>query len=93
VIRFRASLFLGANADLNKIRAKQIKSFQKKWLLEIRGQPIQGENLNDPHELAHPENTYRMKNAVLSGLIMTLMQKNVLTQIEGKDLLRRVFRD
>jgi len=31
-------------------------------------------------------------NVVLSDLIMTLMQKKVLTQDEGKDLLRKIFK-
>jgi hypothetical protein len=32
-----------------------------------------------------------LKNVVLSDLIMTLMQKKVLTEREGKDLLRKLF--
>jgi hypothetical protein len=28
----------------------------------------------------------------LSDLIMTLMQKKILTEVEGKDLLRKLFR-
>jgi hypothetical protein len=32
-----------------------------------------------------------LHNVVLSDLIMTLMQKKVLTATEGKDLLRKLF--
>jgi len=38
------------------------------------------------------QETQTLKNVVMSDLIMTLMQKNVLTEGEGKDLLRKLFR-
>jgi hypothetical protein len=37
------------------------------------------------------ERTQTLKNAVLCDLIMTLMKKKVLTEREGKDLLRKLF--
>jgi len=43
-------------------------------------------------EAAETEKTQTLRNVVLSDLIMTLMQKKVLTQGEGKDLLRKLFR-
>jgi len=36
--------------------------------------------------------TQTLKNFVLSDLIMTLMQKKVLTEAEGKNLLRKLFK-
>ena len=45
---------------------------------------------SDP-ETPSPEKTLTLHNVVLSDLIMTLMQKKVLTATEGKDLLRKLF--
>jgi hypothetical protein len=70
---------------------KQVRIFQK-WLLEISGQSVPAEDAIDISELPTPDKTQTIKNVVLSELIMTLIQKKVLTQDEGKDLLRKLFR-
>jgi hypothetical protein len=62
-------------------------------LQEISGQPVSAEDgpSHQASETAPAEKTQTLKNVVLSDLIMTLMQKKVLTEREGKDLLRKLF--
>lgn len=66
----------------------------QKWLLEISGQSVPAEDLpsHDASETAPAAKTQTPKNVVLSDLIMTLVQNDVLTQGEGNDLLRKLFR-
>lgn len=71
---------------------KQVRLFQR-WLLELSGQAVAEAPAPGP-ELAEPgatETTQTFQKAVLTDLIMTLMQKKVLTEREGKDLLRKLF--
>jgi PilZ domain len=82
---------MGMGLAFVSAQPKHLKIFQK-WLLEISGQSTSTEGTEYAPELAPSEKTQTMKNAVLSDLIMTLMQKKVLTQVEGKDLLRKLFR-
>jgi PilZ domain len=72
---------------------KQVRLFQK-WVLEISGKSIPTDDASgqDVLETTPVEHSQTLKNVVLTDLIMTLMQKNVLTDIEGKDLLRKLFR-
>jgi hypothetical protein len=70
---------------------KQVRIFQK-WLQEISGQSLPAEDSNGAPESASPSGTQTINNVILSELIMTLMQKDVLTQVEGKSLLRKLFR-
>jgi hypothetical protein len=72
---------------------KQVRLFQR-WVQEISGQPapVQEAPVQSPQESAPAEETQTLKNVVLSDLIMTLMQKKVLTDLEGKDLLRKLFK-
>ena len=72
---------------------KQIRIFQR-WLQELSGQSVPAPDVptEDEPETPPSEKTQSLlRNAVLSDLIMTLMQKNVLTEREGKDLLRKLF--
>ncbi|HEY2646735.1 MAG TPA: PilZ domain-containing protein [Candidatus Acidoferrales bacterium] len=98
-----SSVGMGMGLAFVSAHPKQVRLFQK-WLLEISGQPIPGEVSPSQNasgqgglpqvgsETAETEKSQTLKNAVLSDLIMTLMQKKVLTQGEGKDLLRKLFR-
>jgi hypothetical protein len=63
------------------------------WVPEISGQPAPGQDApsHQVSETALAERTQTLKNAVSCDLIMTLMQKKVLTEREGKDLLRKLF--
>jgi hypothetical protein len=72
---------------------KQVRVFQR-WLQEISGQPALAEETHTPAALDTPptQETQTLRNVVLSDLIMTLMQKKVLTEEEGKDLLRKLFK-
>jgi ABC-type sulfate transport system permease component len=72
---------------------KQVRLFQR-WLMELSGQGVPPEETSaqDASETAGPEKTQTLTNVVLSDLIMTLMQKKVLTEKEGKDLLRKLFK-
>jgi hypothetical protein len=72
---------------------KQVRVFQK-WLQEISGQPAPAQDMHSREEpkIAEADKTQTFNNVILSDLIMTLMQKNVLTEKEGKDLLRKLFK-
>jgi hypothetical protein len=84
---------MGMGLAFVSAQPKQVRLFQK-WLLEISGQSAPVEDTPPPVAPKTPsaEDTQTLKNVVLSDLIMTLMQKDVLTESEGKDLLRKLFR-
>ena len=86
-------LGMGMGLAFVSAQPKQVRLFQK-WLLEISGQllPANETSAQNVPETAPPEKTQTLQNFVLSNLIMTLMQKKVLTEVEGKDLLRKLFR-
>ncbi len=90
-----SSIGMGMGLAFVSAQPKQVRLFQR-WLLEISGQPaLEPEDFLRPLQLrvapgiesesgpAASEKTQTIKNVVLSALIMTLMQKNVLTQGEG----------
>jgi hypothetical protein len=83
---------MGMGLAFVSAQPKQIRLFQR-WVQEISGQPVPGQDASSGQasEAAPAEQTQTLKNAVLSDLIMTLMQKKVLTEREGKDLLRKLF--
>jgi hypothetical protein len=83
---------MGMGLAFISAQPKQVRLFQR-WLQEISGQPVsaQDASLQQAPETAPAERTQTLKNVVLSDLIMTLMQKKVLTEKEGKDLLRKLF--
>lgn len=72
----------------------QVRLFRK-WLLEISGQsaPLPDPTANAVSSEPAPAGKTQSlaTNAVLSDLIMTLMQKKQLTETEGKNLLRKLF--
>ena len=84
---------MGMGLAFVSAQPKQVRLFQR-WLLEISGQPMPAQDASPQtgSETAPSEKTQTLKNVVLSDLIMTLMQKKVLTEGEGKDLLRKLFR-
>jgi len=86
-----SSVGMGMGLVFVSAQPKRFKIFQK-WLLELSGQGVPGEYSQEASETAPQDNSQTLKNAVLSDLIMTLMQKNVLSKDEGKDLLRKLFR-
>lgn len=83
---------MGMGLAFVSAQPKQIRLFQR-WVQEISGQPVSGQDSPSQQgsETAPAEQTQTLKNVVLSDLIMTLMQKKVLTEKEGKDLLRKLF--
>ena len=87
-----SSIGMGMGLAFVSAQPKQVRLFQR-WLLEISGQPLPEPDRNSQSapETAPAEKTQTLKNAVLSDLILTLMQKKVLTEREGKDLLRKLF--
>jgi hypothetical protein len=88
-----STIGMGMGLAFISAQQKQVRLFQK-WLLEISGQPVPEEDSPSQaaSEPAATERTQTLKNVVLSDLIMKLMEKKVLTQGEGKDLLRKLFR-
>jgi PilZ domain len=85
---------MGMGLAFVSAQPKQVRLFQK-WLHEISGQPAVAEQespLESVQESSPAQETQTLKNVVLSDLIMTLMQKKVLTELEGKDLLRKLFK-
>jgi hypothetical protein len=84
---------MGMGLAFVSAQPKQVRLFQR-WVQEVSGQPVpvQEAPVQSPQESAPAEETQTLKNVVLSDLIMTLMQKKVLTDLEGKDLLRKLFK-
>jgi hypothetical protein len=84
---------MGMGLAFLSAQPKQVRLFQR-WLLEISGQggPAPEADPEESSETAATENTESlMKSGVLSDLIMTLMKKKVLTETEGKEMLRKLF--
>lgn len=79
---------MGMGLAFVSAQSKQVRLFQR-WLLELSGQPAQSPA--SPVEPAATERTQTLSSVVLSDLIVTLIQKKVLTEREGKDLLRKLF--
>jgi hypothetical protein len=84
---------MGMGLAFVSAQPKQVRLFQK-WLLEISGQSVPSQDAlsSGVSETNPAQETQTLKNVVLSDLIMTLMQKKVLSETEGKDLLRRLFK-
>jgi len=84
---------MGMGLAFVSAQPKHVKIFQR-WVQEVRGQSASTEEARPrgASAAAPAQETKMLKNVVLSDLIMTLMQKNVLTDGEGKDLLRKLFR-
>jgi hypothetical protein len=84
---------MGMGLAFVSAQPKQVRLFQR-WVQEISGQPVSAQEapVQTSQESAPAEETQTLKNVVLSDLIMTLMQKKVLTDLEGKDLLRKLFK-
>jgi PilZ domain len=84
---------MGMGLAFVSAQPKQVRLFQR-WVQEISGQPVAAPEASAQRAQESPqaEETQTLKNVVLSDLIMTLMQKKVLTEMEGKDLLRKLFK-
>lgn len=82
---------MGMGMAFISAQPKQVRIFQN-WLLEISGQSVPREDSKDVPNFAAPDKTQTITNGVLSDLVMTLIDKKVLTKEEGKDLLRKLFR-
>ncbi|HLJ24272.1 MAG TPA: PilZ domain-containing protein [Candidatus Acidoferrales bacterium] len=84
---------MGMGVAFLSAQPKQVRLFQR-WLLEISGKggPPAEADIKESDENAPAGNTQAlMKSGVLSDLIMTLMKKKVLTEAEGKEMLRKLF--
>jgi len=82
---------MGMGIAFVSAQPEHVRLFQR-WLLEISGQPDPAQQIlaaGVPDSVSAQET--QAKNAVLSDLILTLMQKKVLTEEEGKDLLGKLF--
>ena len=84
---------MGMGLAFVSAQPKQVRLFQK-WVMEISGQsaPSQNSPAEETSEIEPVEETPTFKNFVLSDLIMILMKKNVITEAEGKVLLRKLFK-
>jgi ABC-type sulfate transport system permease component len=84
---------MGMGLAFTSAQPKQVRIFQR-WLQEISGQAVALQEAPAPGaaDKLPAQETQTLMNVVLSDLIMTLMQKKVLTQDEGKDLLRKIFK-
>jgi len=84
---------MGMGLAFTSAQPKQVRIFQR-WLQEISGQAValQETATPDGEDKLPAQETQTQMNVVLSDLIVTLMQKKVLTQDEGKDLLRKIFK-
>jgi len=86
-----SSIGMGMGLAFVSAQSRQVRIFQK-WLLEISGKSAPIEDVGDLSESAPTGKTGIMNNAVLSNLIVTLIQKKILSQQEGKEMLRQLFR-
>jgi hypothetical protein len=88
-----SSIGMGMGLAFVSAQPNQFRLFQR-WLSEVSGQslPVEDEPIQSAPETRPTESTHTLKNVVLSELIMLLMEKKVLTPVEGKDLLRKLFR-
>jgi hypothetical protein len=83
---------MGMGLAFVSAQPKQIRLLQR-WLSELSGEsaPKQDPSEQEATGVAPTERTQMMKSGVLCDLIMTLIQKKVLTEREGKDLLGKLF--
>jgi PilZ domain-containing protein len=83
-----SQLGMGMGIAFLSAQPNQVRTFQK-WIQEISGKtaPLP----EHPATGAPSERTQTDSNAILSELILTLMKKRVLTDPEGKELLRKLF--
>jgi hypothetical protein len=77
---------MGMGMAFVSAQPKQVRLFQR-WVQEISGQGAP----QQAAEVKRVEQTQTLQNVVLSDLILTLIQKKVLTEREGKDLLHKLF--
>ncbi len=73
---------MGMGVAFISAQPNQVRTFQK-WIQEISGNPAAMSD-RDAAALDH-------SHAILSELILTLMKKKVLSDEEGKELLRKLF--
>ncbi len=83
-----SSIGMGMGLAFVSAEQEHVQLFQK-WLAEISGQSVVEK---DAPGTARTEKTQTLTNVVLSNLILTLIQKRILTEGEGKDLLRMLYR-
>jgi hypothetical protein len=84
---------MGMGLAFVSAQPKQIRIFQR-WLQELSGQSVPPPEVpteDEPETVPSEKTQSLLRNAVLSDLIMTLMQKQVLTEREGRDLLKKLF--
>lgn len=79
---------MGMGVAFISAQPNQVRTFQK-WIQEISGDstPIAERDAGEASAGASQVDN----NAILSELILTLMKKKVLTDAEGKELLRKLF--
>lgn len=80
---------MGMGLAFVSAQPKQVKLFQR-WVQEISGQGGAPEHQQEA-QVKRVEQTQTLQNVVLSDLILTLIQKKILTEREGKDLLHKLF--
>jgi hypothetical protein len=88
-----SSIGMGMGLAFVSAQPKQIRIFQR-WLQELSGKSVPPPDVpteDEPETVPSEKAQSLLRNAVLSDLIMTLMQKQVLTEREGRDLLRKLF--
>jgi hypothetical protein len=79
---------MGMGVAFTAAQPSQVRTFQK-WMQEISPTPpVEVANSTEP---ASTENSQTQSSAALSELILTLMKKQVLSDAEGKELLRKLF--
>jgi hypothetical protein len=81
---------MGMGIAFVSAQPKQVRLFQR-WLLEISGKelPLPEPSAEQPEPVVSAPG--EKKNYVLSELLITLMRKGVLTETEGKELLKKLL--
>jgi hypothetical protein len=92
VIVVFSQINMGMGLMFISAQPKQFRLFQR-WLLEISGQlpPIQ-EAPEQEHEEADPHTAKDERSYVLGELLIALIRKGVLTEPEGREMLKKLLR-
>jgi len=86
-----STIGMGMGLAFTAAQPKQVQIFQR-WLQEMNGEPAVVPETSEEvtSNSAARQKTQSSKDAVIGDLITALMRKNILSEREGKDFLRKL---
>jgi hypothetical protein len=86
-----STIGMGMGLAFTAAKPKQVQIFQR-WLQEMNGEnALEPETPSEPpHISVATQESKSSKNAVVGELITALMRKNILSEREGKEMLRKL---